>query len=707
MHIRNFVGSLVLTSASFLLGLGVISTNSTAAPASPDQAINIRLAKAKQGVKLKWGQANNNTRFTIYRSAGPAQNSFKKIGETTDNEYIDKHPGGQAYHNSYLVKRANATTNQSKLLTKTDKQGISLDEETFGPNMKIYSEDDVQQSKDDISTAFAKQKSTANDVQFGSDRYAFYFLPGDYSSTDRDYEYQMGYYTTISGLGASPDQTTLPNIKVPAYMVDDKDKPTGNATQNFWTAVENVQIGNAENHSDTPFLYATSQATPLRRTIVNRQTKLNDEGEQPYASGGFAADSTFNDQIQDTSQQQYYFRNSNLSNWGGNGGYNFVFQGDTGAPNNDWENNSHDNEANTPVIREKPFLYFADNDYKIFVPGIRQDATDVSWKQGETGNETSLSLQNNDFYVAKSGSDTSSTINAALDKGQSIFLTPGVYHLDSPLHVSKAGTVISGTGMATLQSDNDQGAVQVDNVANVTLASFMVDQGQTSQSLVQVGKPNDDESGNPVGSTTEQTLLADIFVRNGGSVTQNTSTNRDIEINNNNVIGDDLWLWRADHGYNIGWNNNVSQHGVVVNGANVTMYGLFNEHHKNYQTLWHGENGKTYFYQSEDPYDPPTQGDWMSHSGATKGYASYKVGDNVNNHYASGLGVYAVFNRTQENVHQNSAIEVPDTAGVKIHDAAITKFAANGGIDHIINNKGTGTTGNGAKQIYDDYSNGD
>jgi hypothetical protein len=36
----------------------------------------------------------------------------------------------------------------------------------------------------------------------------------------------------------------------------------------------------------------------------------------------------------------------------------------------------------------------------------------------------------------------------------------------------------------------------------------------------------------------------------------------------------------------------------------VTMYGLFVEHYQQYQTIWNGNGGRTYFYQNELPYDP-------------------------------------------------------------------------------------------------------
>ena len=76
----------------------------------------------------------------------------------------------------------------------------------------------------------------------------------------------------------------------------------------------------------------------------------------------------------------------------------------------------------------------------------------------------------------------------------------------------------------------------------------------------------------------------------------------------------------------------------------MTIYGLFAEHFQEYQTLWNGEGGRVYFYQSELPYDAPDQSRWQ-HDGVP-GYASYKVADSVHRHEAWGLGVYGVFTRS-------------------------------------------------------------
>jgi hypothetical protein len=127
----------------------------------------------------------------------------------------------------------------------------------------------------------------------------------------------------------------------------------------------------------------------------------------------------------------------------------------------------------------------------------------------------------------------------------------------------------------------------------------------------------------------------------------------------------------------------MSNSGIVVNGDNVTAYGLFSEHHQQFQTLWNGNGGSLYFYQSEMPYDPPNQAAWME-SATEDGYASYKVSDSVTTHQAFGLGVYSFFDNP---VHAANAIETPTGSGIVMHHM-MTYSSTTGGIDEIINGTG-------------------
>ena len=86
-------------------------------------------------------------------------------------------------------------------------------------------------------------------------------------------------------------------------------------------------------------------------------------------------------------------------------------------------------------------------------------------------------------------------------------------------------------------------------------------------------------AGNPIS-------LHDVFFRVGGAGVGRT---RNLVINSNDTIVDHTWIWRADHGAGVGWTQNTSDNGLIVNGNNVTAYGLFVEHHQQFQVLWNGE----------------------------------------------------------------------------------------------------------------------
>ena len=101
--------------------------------------------------------------------------------------------------------------------------------------------------------------------------------------------------------------------------------------------------------------------------------------------------------------------------------------------------------------------------------------------------------------------------------------------------------------------------------------------------------------------------------------------------------------------------------------------------------VWNGNGGETLFYQSELPYDVPSQGAWMS--GGTDGYASYALSNAVTSHRAYGLGVYCFFDQGV-NIVENSAITVPDAPGVKINDAVSVFLEGSGSITHIVNEAG-------------------
>jgi len=197
---------------------------------------------------------------------------------------------------------------------------------------------------------------------------------------------------------------------------------------------------------------------------------------------------------------------------------------------------------------------------------------------------------------------------------------------------------------------------------------------------VQVGQP-----GSRISHAADPIFLWDLFCRVGGAHAAKATCM--VTIHSSDVVGDNFWLWHADHGRGAGWTSNPNKHGLIVNGDNVTLYGMFVEHCQEYLTIWNGNGGRVYFYQSEMPYDPPSQEAWKH--GEVNGYASYKVADTVTTHVAWGLGVYCVFYAAP--VVADNAIETPTVPGVKMHHMVTIRLGGqpNSGINHVINGRGS------------------
>jgi len=536
----------------------------------------------------------------------------------------------------------------------------------FGPNVTVFdptmSSVNIQAKLDGV---FKSQESN----EFGEERFALLFKPGTY-----DVDANVGFYTQISGLGLSPDQVTV-NGGVRA----DARWRNGNATLNFWRSVENVSV-----HPVGGFdRWAVSQAAPMRRTHIRGDLVLDDGG---WSSGGFLADSRVDGQVRSGSQQQWLTRNSALGGWTGSN-WNMVFVGTHNAPAQSFPIPPYTAVDAAPVIREKPFLYVDGRGaWKVFVPALRANASGTTWDSGEPAG---ASLPMSDFAIVKPGSAVAA-MNDAIALGKHLIITPGIYHLDAPLHITRANAIVLGLGLATLVPDSGVSAITVDDVDGATIAGLLIDAGPTNSPLLMRVGPR----GSSANHSSRPTLLSDVFFRVGGAHLGKAT--QSLQINSSNVIADHMWLWRADHGHDVGWTSNTAANGLVVNGNDVTIYGLFVEHYQHYQVQWNGNGGRTYFFQNEMPYDVPNQAEWMS--GTTRGFAAYQVGASVTSHEAWGLGSYCFFNKNPEIVDDH-AFEAPARPNVRFHDmVTVSLGGGRGTIAHVINDAGAAARANATVQ---------
>ena len=738
----------------------------------PQTVTNLKLQQSNNQFTINFDKAKNATHYRILGATSMFGQYTEVATVNTNSAKVNALDSKNKYNNYYKVVALNngnfGDLDFSNAEEADESEYVSLETELFGRNTFVFSpNDDTTKIDELLNKLFEQQNDYTNDAQFKGNQYQVYFKKGDYTNTSCMY---LGFYTTLSGLGKVPTDVKLNNIAIPAYLPAGALGGNGdNATCNFWRSAENLAVYNTGNeHGKAGYgsyradqlNWAVAQAAPLRRIYSERPIAY--DWNYGWASGGYVADSWINASFNDNgnelsagtfSGQQFYTRNSKLKGNAYGTTLNNFFQGVeasnlpkadgtsgeellSGQGASNWNIPASDGGQQvfthidqTKELAEKPFLYMDDDgEYKVFVPSVQKNTKGISWGEGKDNNGMGAgkSISLDEFYVAKP-TDSASDINKALDEGKNIYFTPGTYHAKETIHVKKADTIVLGSGMTSIIPDNDDAAMLVDDVDGVRVAGIIFDAGSHSKYLLKVGK-----TGSKNSHKDDPTILQDLFFRVGGTTDTLTTADNALEINSHNVLCDHFWIWRADHGTGVAWDGNVSNHGLIVNGDDVTCYALFNEHFNKYDTLWNGENGSTYFSQNEKSYDPISQESWMSHNGSVKGYAAYKVSNNVKKHYAVGLGIYNVFIYTGGTLGENgqpgtlgdgktvsismdNAIEVPNNKDVLIENACIQTFANEDGalqkFNSIINGVGSGVssgiTGEGwSRKFLLNYRNG-
>jgi hypothetical protein len=556
----------------------------------------------------------------------------------------------------------------------------------FGPNVTIFDPSMPTGEIQAVIDAIANQQISN---QFGTQRYALLFMPGTYGSSGTPLNFQVGYYTAVAGLGSSPNDVVI-NGSIDVY---NQCAAPNNcvALTNFWRSLSNLTI-----NVTTPNFgckngefWAVSQAAPMRRVHIIGPVTLMDYCTPPsYASGGFIADSEFDGgTVINGSQQQWLVRNSKLDGWT-NGVWNQVFSGVVNAPAQNFTTpptgNPYTTLATSPVTREEPFLYVdSAGNFNVFVPALQRNSSGTTWGSGSAPGS---SIPITDFFVAKP-TDSVQKINSALAQGQNLLLTPGIYQLDRTIKVKRPDTVVLGLGFPTLVPNNGVVAMSVADVIGVKLAGLLFDAGPVnSPVLLQVGTKNAHKS-----DPADPTSIQDVFFRIGGATPGKATVS--LQVDSDNVIIDDIWAWRADHGNGVGWTDNTADTGLVVNGDNVTAYGLFVEHYQKYEVIWNGNGGTEIFFQNEMPYDPPSQADWTEAPGID-GWAAFKVANTVTSFSGYGMGSYSFFNQGV-NIYAANAFEVPVTLPHSSLNDLLTIFlstAGFGGILNVVNGTGGSST---------------
>jgi len=567
----------------------------------------------------------------------------------------------------------------------------------FGPNVTVL---DPSMPQTAVQTALDAVATQQVSNQFGSQRHAILFEPGTYGSAENPLVFQLGYYTQVAGLGATPNAVVI-NGAVDVFNQCDA-TGTCDGLNNFWRSLSNLTLnvhlpaqppayapGNIEDAGckNSNDLFAVSQASPVRSVIVNGAFILQDYCNRGFVSGGFFANDELNGFVGNFGQQQYFTRNSTIGQWS-NFVWNQVFLADVGAPAAAFGPGvgQDTNVASARVSEEPPFLTVdGSGKWSVFVPAVQTDSVGPNYT---SGSEAGTSIPLSRFFIA-SPSTPVAAIDVALALGKDLILTPGVYALPHPITVLYPNTVVMGLGLATLIPTRGNTAIETTSAPGIKISGLIVDAGPVnSPALVRIGSLFGNlfrhDARNP-------TLLSDVFFRIGGAAPGKATTS--LVVNSDDTILDDVWAWRADHGAGAGWTANTADTGLVVNGDNVSAYGLFVEHYQKSEVVWNGQDGEVVFFQNEMPYDPPSQAAWMS-SPTTDGYPAFAVSPRVSSFQGYGMGSYSFFNQGVP-IFATQAFQAPTSPGVQFHDLLTVFLDAthgSGGILSVINGTGGPST---------------
>lgn len=678
-----------------ILALGVVSILCSFGTSSDkqDQKADRKIVynKKNRSITLSWPAFGSSGNYVITRGGSRLATDFVSVGTTSKLTFTDTKPNADKYENYYKITR-----NDSTII-------ISLENQLFGDNMYFYDRryETAATARDEINAQFASIGLGGANGEFTTKRQAYYFKAnvngqtydiggtGSASSSSSN-AIELGFYSHIGGLGRVPADVKLGSIFTRPHL-----SGGANATCTFWRSVENVTVMR-------DFAWTVSQSTSARRMQIESTSRyISDIGQDNFwGSGGFIADVHYTTNRPNwDGQQQWYTRNAVFPAGTGamGGSYNMVWQGCVNPPQADDANSP---VPTTPIIREKPFLFIdKDGEYKVFVPAWQKDRVGTSWTETDMGKGEIQDLLTK-WYITKDG-DTNAEINAALKTGKNIFFTPGHYALNAPIQVNRKDAILLGAGIASVTLEptekNTWGCIYADDKDGIIVAGLLMDSFNSTTYQIRVGN-----EGTKTNHAKDPIMLADITCRVGSVQSKKIQIHASMQINSNNVVGDHFWLWRADHGMQHGghsrWERDRCKNGLIVTGNDVTLYALFTEHYQEYEVLWLGERGRTYFFQNEPPYDAPNQASWSSQGGRVDGYAAFKVANTVKEHRTIGMGSYAVLTGTDGHVNKKNGFEIPNTPNVTLEKMNTTRFAGSGNIQNVINSTG-GSTATGLKRV--------
>jgi hypothetical protein len=592
---------------------------------------------------------------------------------------------------------------------------------------------------------------------FSNQRVVVFFRPGRYENIN----FPVGYWTQVLGLGETPSQVQFTGSLGVYCLPANTDNPDVGSLDTFWRSAENftsnttfvvdeqnrpcvpIVKGGQVTKSLTPpytsknlypttvlkedpspqqgMLWAVSQAAPLRRIRTNHNLHLSLGNN--CASGGFMSNVQVGGYLLFGSQQQFCVRNCAAQKQSG-GAWSMVMMGcDTYASGDeDWIGTKPSTicepHPEDGAIVEKPFLFLdKDNVLYLGIPKMERGVNGIN--HSAMGSDEKVPVDNDVHTRVFSPYDSFEDVQVAANEGIHIILSPGLYKWGTTLIISQHNQVVLGLGMATIQAPGDgspcihvRSQTQGVRLSGVSLEASVISKFIFKGSaLLTWGEPDAIHSKVDKDYAANPSAIHDLYCFVGGRRTERTvKVECMVKIYSSHVIGDNLWLWRADHTqlmaqeepnmpalseYHVTIEGECRcETGLEVYGDYVTFYGLAVEHTSGDMTAWHGRHGRVYFYQSELPYD-------VLGANYSKHTVGYRVHVGADHHLAKGVGVYSYF-RDCSNVHVNSAVAHHALFG-EYENVFTVWLNGHSGIESVINKCGAVTNMPGRPYFIQSY----
>ena len=263
-----------------------------------------------------------------------------------------------------------------------------------------------------------------------------------------------------------------------------------------------------------------------------------------------------------------------------------------------------------PVIAAKPYLVIDDvGRYNMRVPLVAKDVV------GAALDAPYRDVPFESVFVADASRHGAREINEALRAGLDVVLAPGIFQLDEPIRMSRPGAVVMGLGYSTLVAPASGAAcVIADDAGGMRLASVVLQASEVPAGDSSLLRWGGDGRNGPVGPERRFRCARRAGVTGRASVTVHVASRASDNLRRSwstwrqatsswTICGSGAPItpsWRpgeqrAGPGeqYHLVVPGECSvKNGLVVDGDDVTAYGLAVEHTDQDQVIWRGERGR-------------------------------------------------------------------------------------------------------------------